>query len=79
MGIFHTHFANVSTLSCADIVYIENIMRAMPETVQHLYFPLYLLPSRELVCYQACLKEGLLKITQEPCQTILPPEGLQGN
>lgn len=53
MGIFHTHFVGVKTLSCGDKKYINAIMAAMPDTIEFLYFPVFVLPERTLVCYKA--------------------------
>ena len=33
VGLFHTHFAGVRTLSCMDMRYINKIMLAMPEAM----------------------------------------------
>ncbi len=52
-GVFHTHFAGVKTLSSADKKYISSIMKNMPEEIVYLYFPVFVLPNRELVCYKA--------------------------
>ena len=52
MGVFHTHFAGVETLSQADIVYIESIMRAMPQEINQLFFPIYVLPDRNIIVYK---------------------------
>lgn len=52
-GIFHTHFFGVETLSDGDKQYIDAIMKAMPESVKELYFPIFVLPNRELFCYKA--------------------------
>ena len=52
-GIFHTHFVGVSTLSLADKKYIHKIMKNMPTQIKYLYFPIFVLPNRELVCYKA--------------------------
>lgn len=52
-GLFHTHFASVKTLSDSDKSYITEIMSAMPSDVKKLYFPVYVLPDRELICYLA--------------------------
>ena len=52
-GVFHTHFASVKTLSECDKTYITEIMNAMPEEIGSLYFPLYVLPDRRLVCHRA--------------------------
>ncbi|MBQ4110523.1 MAG: hypothetical protein IJC74_06520 [Clostridia bacterium] len=52
-GIFHTHFAGVKTLSLTDIQYISDIMNSMPEEIEYLYFPIFVMPDCELVCYKA--------------------------
>lgn len=52
-GIVHTHFAGVQTLSEADKKYIYEIMNAMPEEINILYFPVFVLPDRKLICYKA--------------------------
>lgn len=61
-GIFHTHFADVTTLSSGDKRYIKKILLAMPDGTECLYFPVYALPSRALIMYHACIKEDKLKI-----------------
>ena len=61
-GMFHTHFAGVKTLSEADETYIRIIMNAMPEEIYCLYFPIYVLPERELVGYVAKRTLGDIKI-----------------
>ena len=61
-GMFHTHFANVKTLSDGDIEYIEKIMNAVKESADHLYFPVYILPDRDLIVYLASLKNGRVNI-----------------
>lgn len=52
MGIYHTHFWNVDvdTLSENDKEYIKKIMDNMPEEIGQLYFPLVLMPKREVIC-----------------------------
>lgn len=52
-GIFHTHFVGVQSLSSADKKYITNILNVMPIEIKDLYFPIYVLPNRELVVYRA--------------------------
>lgn len=64
-GVFHTHFVGVKTLSCADKKYINAIMRNMPEEIIYLYFPIFVLPSRELVCYKAEKSKKEIKIYHE--------------
>ena len=60
MGIYHTHYFGVSTLSDADKQYILAIMQAMPDYVKELYFPLVVMPQREMIVYKATyIKERL--------------------
>lgn len=68
MGLFHTHFAGVRTLSCLDMQYINKIMLAMPEGIQYLYFPLFVLPERELVAFKAERREGKVLVVEERVQ-----------
>lgn len=74
-GIFHIHFAGVRTLSEGDRKYIEAIMQAMPEDIDYLYFPIFVLPKRELVCYKAVFINGCIdirdeKVTIVDCQSL---------
>lgn len=62
LGIFHTHFMGVKTLSMADKKYIETIMTAMPEEVDYLYFPIFVLPQKEFSGYIARRNLGGIKI-----------------
>lgn len=64
-GLFHTHFAGVDTLSCADKRYITEIMNAMPETIKYLYFPVFVLPDRRIKGYRAERAGATIKITDE--------------
>lgn len=52
-GIFHTHYFGVKTLSHGDQCYIEKIMRSMPDDVNELYFPIVVMPQKEIVAYKA--------------------------
>lgn len=61
-GIFHTHFANIGTLSAGDREYIKVILSAMPKRIDKLFFPIYLLPKRSLIPYSAWLEDGKLCI-----------------
>ena len=65
MGVFHTHFFGVKTLSEGDKNYITLIMQSMPKSIESLYFPIYLLPDRELVCYCAVRKDEIVEIYKE--------------
>lgn len=64
-GIFHTHFAGVRSLSDADVKYIHVIMEKMPDQIKFLYFPVFVLPDRELVCYKAERKDGVIYMCRE--------------
>ena len=52
-GMFHTHYFGVETLSEGDISYIKKIMSSMPKDITKLYFPLVVLPQREMIVYTA--------------------------
>ena len=64
-GVFHTHFVGVETLSYSDKQYIIAIMKAMPEEIKYLYFPIFVLPDRKMVCYKASLKNCNIEITRD--------------
>ncbi|MBR5272317.1 MAG: hypothetical protein IKU25_02840 [Clostridia bacterium] len=65
-GLFHTHFGNTRSLSVADKKYIIEIMNNMPECIQYLYFPIFVLPDREFVVYKAEKNNnGLITIVQD--------------
>lgn len=65
MGIYHTHYWGVDTLSEGDKIYITRIMKSMPEGVDRLYFPLIVMPDKKLVCYVAKKTLGNLVIETE--------------
>lgn len=69
-GVFHTHFAGVRTLSAGDKEYIKTIMLAMPENIENLYFPVYVLPQRELVCYKAAFIKDQIVIQEEAVSIV---------
>ena len=64
-GLFHTHFANVRTLSNGDKEYIITIMKAMPPHITELYFPIFILPKREFICYIAKKNNNSIEIIQD--------------
>lgn len=64
-GIFHCHFGGARTLSTGDVSYIKRIMRNMPERVKKLYFPVIVLPQREMICYYATLKNKKINFGEE--------------
>lgn len=57
MGIVHVHFGNSNTLSDGDKRYIEKIMRAMPNFIEQLYFPIVVQPKRQFIPYVAYRSE----------------------
>ena len=65
MGIFHVHFGGAASISAGDKMYIEQIMKAMPEEITCLYFPIILMPEREVVVYQASMDDGGIQIKRE--------------
>lgn len=62
MGIYHTHFFDVQTLSDGDIQYIKKILLGMPTYIDSLYFPLLVLPKRTMVCFKAIKNSGSVEI-----------------
>lgn len=64
-GIFHTHFFGVETLSEGDRLYIKMIMEQMPIEIKRLFFPIVLLPQREMVVYVAKKEQEQLIIKQD--------------
>lgn len=53
MGILHVHFGGSKLLSNGDKRYIEKIMKAMPSSIERLYFPIVLQPEKQVVSYVA--------------------------
>jgi hypothetical protein len=70
MGIYHTHFFNVDTLSNGDVEYIEKIFYSMPSVIDHLYFPLVVMPNKKIVCYVAKLVSKKLAIEKDDLEII---------
>lgn len=62
MGIYHTHFFNVQTLSDGDMRYMSKILFSMPEDIDSLYFPLVIFPSRTMVCFKAVKNLNAIEI-----------------
>ena len=48
LGIFHTHYYGVKTLSDADKDYMRRIMNS---SIKILYFPVFVFPNNEMVLY----------------------------
>lgn len=53
MGILHVHFGGSKCLSSGDKKYIEKIMKAMPDSIEKLYFPIVVQPNKQLFSYMA--------------------------
>lgn len=51
LGLFHTHYFSVNTLSDGDIDYMKRIIRNMPENIEKLYFPIVVFPEKEMTLY----------------------------
>ena len=64
-GIFHTHFGGAKTFSSGDVKYINSIMEAMPPHIEYLYFPIFVLPDCNLVCYRASMVSGSVHIQDD--------------
>lgn len=65
MGIYHIHYWGVSTLSEGDKLYISKIMANMPERIEKLYFPILVMPEKEMACYVARRISGKLVIEKD--------------
>lgn len=71
MGIVHVHFGGAKTLSDGDKRYIEKIMRAMPDSIRQLYFPIVVQPDRELIPYIAVQNmHGEIEIVSDDVELI---------
>ncbi len=72
MGILHVHFGGSRYLSGGDKEYIEKIMRAMPNSINQLYFPIVVQPERELISYLAVRNLlGEITISSDKVEIIL--------
>ncbi len=64
-GIFHTHYFSIRTLSHGDRCYIEAIMQNMPDEVKELYFPIVVMPQKEMVAYKAIKDANQILIVED--------------
>lgn len=69
-GIAHSHPTGQDTLSSGDIEYIEHIMRAMPESIKQLYFPL-VFPGEKMVSFIATIAQDGTVIIEPDHITII--------
>ena len=51
-GMMHSHYPGDETLSRGDERYIQDVMAAMPECVESLYFPI-VIPKRMVIPFRA--------------------------
>jgi len=51
-GILHSHLQGIELLSQEDMVYIQNIMEAMPKEIKSLYFPI-VVPNEKMIPFVA--------------------------
>lgn len=66
MGIYHTHFWNVQTLSETDKEYINKILGNMPPELKKLYFPVIVMPDKKMIGYSAeRIQEKLVVVKEE--------------
>lgn len=70
MGIYHTHFFDIETLSEGDKKYIKIILKSMPEMINQLYFPLIIMPKRTMLCYVAKIKSGKVVIKKDKLEIV---------
>lgn len=68
LGMFHTHYFGVRTLSKGDIEYMREIMRTMPSCIEILYFPIVVFPEKEMIIY--AIKNQTMEIVQCECCVI---------
>lgn len=69
MGMFHTHAPNWPDLSMEDRKYIQQIMKAMPDSIDRLYFPL-IFPSNNIKVFLAVRSGEQISITEEDVEFI---------
>ncbi len=53
MGMVHVHFGGAKGLSSGDRKYIKKIMKAMPDSIERLYFPIVVQPEKQFISYMA--------------------------
>ena len=70
MGMFHTHFFGVETLSQGDIEYIKSILSAMPNEIAKLYFPIILPEYKRIIPYIAERDSNGIKINKDKLEII---------
>lgn len=75
-GIFHTHTPQWAELSNEDRVYIIDILKAMPCSMESLYFPL-VFPKMQIKNYIAQKNENAFDIVDDDIEIIRKEEESQ--
>lgn len=70
MGLYHSHFFGVDTLSKGDIEYIGKIMNSVFEYINELYFPIVVMPERKLIAYKAIWTQGVVNIKKDVAKIV---------
>lgn len=70
LGIFHSHLDTSERLSNADEKYIKEIMYAMPEEIDFLYFPLILPECKKMIVFKAIRKNNMIDIIKDDVKII---------
>ena len=70
VGLYHTHFFGVETLSPGDIGYIKAILNAMPKQMAELFFPVVLPEYQRIVPYRAKRVDGNILIYKDNLEII---------
>lgn len=65
MGVFHTHHFGIRTLSDGDKAYIQKIMSTAAQEIHNMYFPIVVMPAKEVVVYTATRTGDRIKIVEE--------------
>lgn len=68
-GIFHSHAPQWNTLSNVDVIYINKIMKSMPELIKSLLFPL-IFPRDKIKWYKAEIVSENVCITEINVEVI---------
>jgi len=69
-GVFHSRLDTSKELSSADKEYIKNIMLAMPDEVDHLYFLLVLPKCEKIIAFKAIKHDNYFNIIKDDIEII---------
>lgn len=68
-GLVHNHLTKAPKLSHEDAVYIRQIMRSLPPSLEQLYFPL-VIPRRQIIPFMARRNEDKVLLVNDILQII---------